>query len=320
MDKQQVIDLWKTSFNDSDEFIDLYFTQVYKPENTLVAEKDGRVVAALQMLPYTMTFWGNEIPVAYIAGACTAPQEQNKGLMRELLESAFAEMERRDIPLTVLVPAADWLFDYYRRSGYTEAFDQSARMYTYTGTAIQLPEVIVTPARILELKDYYPYFDKKMKERNCCLQHTFDDFNTIFQDLQLSNGQLLVALDIQRQPVGMAFVLPPYEDHTLIPGEKAIVRELLADTEEIKALLLQEAAIQNNANQVLYYRPPVAGDSHRKGMARIINRNRLTDLFIAANPCNGFTRGELEMMDDTSLLHLLVNYPDRTGYMSLFFE
>ncbi|MCD8194146.1 MAG: GNAT family N-acetyltransferase [Tannerellaceae bacterium] len=320
MDKQQVIDLWKTSFNDPDEFIDLYFTQVYKPENTLVVEEDGRVTAALQMLPYTMTFWGNEIPVAYIAGACTAPEARNKGLMRELLAVAFAEMERRAIPLTVLIPADDWLFDYYRRAGYTEAFDQSARMYTYTGTVVQLPEIVVTQARILELKDYYPYFQKKMKERNCCLQHTFDDFSTIFQDLQLSNGQLLVALDPQRQPVGMAFVLPPYEDHTLIPGEKAIVRELLADTEEIKSLLLQEAAIQNSVNQVLYYTPPVTGDSQRKGMARIIDRNRLIDLFISSNPENGFTRGELEMMDDTSLLHLLLDYPNRTGHMSLFFE
>ncbi len=320
MDKQQVIDLWKASFNDPDEFINLYFTQVYKPENTLVTEKDGRVVAALQMLPYTMTFWGNEIPVAYIAGACTAPEERNKGLMGQLLAEAFAEMERRNIPLTVLIPADNWLFDYYRRTGYTEAFDQSARMYTYNGTVVQLPKIVVTQARILELKDYYPYFQKKMKERNCCLQHTFDDFNTIFQDFQLSNGQLLVALDPQRQPVGMAFVLPPYEDHTLVPGEKAIVRELLADTEEIKALLLQEAAIQNNTSQILYYTPPVTGDSQRKGMARMIDRKRLTELFISSNPDNGFTRGELEMMDDTSLLHLLVDYPNRAGYMSLFFE
>lgn len=55
MNKQQIIDLWRLSFNDTEEFIRLYFDRVYKEENTLVIEKDGQVVSALQMLPYTMT-------------------------------------------------------------------------------------------------------------------------------------------------------------------------------------------------------------------------------------------------------------------------
>ena len=42
MNKQQIIDLWRLSFNDSEEFIRLYFDRVYKEENTLVIEKNGQ--------------------------------------------------------------------------------------------------------------------------------------------------------------------------------------------------------------------------------------------------------------------------------------
>ena len=31
--KSQLIDLWRTSFNDSEEFIKLFFDRVYKKEN-----------------------------------------------------------------------------------------------------------------------------------------------------------------------------------------------------------------------------------------------------------------------------------------------
>ena len=119
MNKQQIIDLWRLSFNDTEEFIRLYFDRVYKEENTLVIEKDGQVVSALQMLPYTMTYYGTEISVAYISGACTLPSMRGKGLMKQLMQKAFDEMKYRSVAVAALIPADPWLFDYYRELGYT---------------------------------------------------------------------------------------------------------------------------------------------------------------------------------------------------------
>ena len=42
--KSQLIDLWRTSFNDSEEFIKLFFDRVYKKENALFIEKNGKIV------------------------------------------------------------------------------------------------------------------------------------------------------------------------------------------------------------------------------------------------------------------------------------
>ena len=59
--KQQIVNLWRTCFGDSEAFISLYFDRVYKDENAMTIEKDGKIVSALQIVPYTMTYLGTEI-------------------------------------------------------------------------------------------------------------------------------------------------------------------------------------------------------------------------------------------------------------------
>ena len=53
--KQQIVNLWRTCFGDSEAFISLYFDRVYKDENAMTIEKDGKIVSALQIVPHTMT-------------------------------------------------------------------------------------------------------------------------------------------------------------------------------------------------------------------------------------------------------------------------
>ena len=64
--KPQLIDLWRTSFDDSEEFIKLFFDRVYKKENALFIKKDGKIVSALQMLPYHDLLWDGDIRKLYI--------------------------------------------------------------------------------------------------------------------------------------------------------------------------------------------------------------------------------------------------------------
>ena len=64
--KQQIVNLWRTCFGDSEAFISLYFDRVYKDENAMTIEKDGKIVSALQIVPYTMTYLGTEIGRAHV--------------------------------------------------------------------------------------------------------------------------------------------------------------------------------------------------------------------------------------------------------------
>ena len=81
------MDLWRLCFEDTEEFIRFYFSKKYKEENTLVYwDKQGDVIAALQMPLYPITFAGTLVQAGYISGACTHP------LAREIVAGGF----RRD--------------------------------------------------------------------------------------------------------------------------------------------------------------------------------------------------------------------------------
>ncbi len=186
--KQQIVNLWRTCFGDSEAFISLYFDRVYKDENAMTIEKDGKIVSALQIVPHTMTYLGTEISVGYISGACTTPEERGQGLMRQLLQETFEEMERREIAISALIPADPWLFDYYREQGYTEAFDYSVETYIRPNTPVQLPKITVIQPEVPTTDELFAYFNRKLRERPSCILHSQDDFITILRDLQLDNG------------------------------------------------------------------------------------------------------------------------------------
>lgn len=310
--KPQLIDLWRSSFNDSEAFIHLFFDRVYQPENALYIEQDGRIVSALHILPYTMTFYGKEINVGYIYAACTHPAERGKGLMRQLLRQAFAVMQSRKIALTTIIPAEPWLFDYYRTLGYTEAFDYSEQLYVRPQDPIEIPGLIVVPPEVPTLENLYRFFDRKQRERACYVLHTYEDFITILRDLQASGGQMLTALDLNERPVGMILFYPD--------GKQLHVRELFYEDERIRQLLLQEATTQYNVRKALCRIPADGMDSHRLGMACILDRNRLIHLWSSTHAYTPLNTEQLKAMSPSALTQLLLGYPSQEAYMSLMLE
>lgn len=282
--KQQVTELWRTCFKDTDEFIRFYFECKYRDENTLVYEEGGRVVSALQMLPYPMTYMGTEILTSYISGAGTLPSVRSKGLMRQLLAGAFAEMKRRGVGFSTLIPQEPWLVDYYQKSGYTLSFD-----YTLENDCFSLG----TPAGECNIKCFeygkeetgcpFAYFDRMMRRRPCCIQHTRADFDSIVQDLYMSGGCLLVACDKEGRIEGLAFTLP---------GEnKVTVSELLFTSEAVRQALLATTASTWEIACVECKVPACGEKRISRGMARVIDVDGMLSLYAAGYPHKCFTIG-----------------------------
>lgn len=165
--------MWKICFEDTDAFIDLFFSQKYRHENTLVYFEQGEAVASLQMLPYTITFCGREIPFAYLAGLCTLPEHRKKGYMAHLIYEAHRVLKEREIPLAILVPAEDWLFGFYERFDYERVFDKSE-------------EPIYSLDKLLketsDIEAAYSFFDSLYRNKDFCVQKTFEDFKTIVEE------------------------------------------------------------------------------------------------------------------------------------------
>ena len=272
--KDEVKALWKLCFNDSDEFTDLYFKMRYKDEVNRVVHEDGKIISALQMIPYPMTFCGEVIPTSYISGACTHPDYREHGAMRRLLRETHRCMYEDGVLLASLIPAEEWLFGYYAKSGYAPAFGYAVEQVQMDGlhpSSGCRVEVCESPGA-----EHYYYFDSRMRGRRSCIQHPKEDFLVIMADLRLGNGKLLIAREADKI-VGMAF--------TVMDGGTLYIKELLADTDEVRDTLFYEAAHIYKVWRMDCFIPSSA-DTLFLGMARVIRAEELLKIFARKYPAS----------------------------------
>lgn len=174
----EVRSMWKICFEDTDEYMNLYFSRQYKDENTLIYWVENKAVASLQMLPYSIRLYGEVIPFYYLAGLCTLPEYRGKGYMGQLIKESFAVMKERNIPLSILVPAEEWLFGYYKKYGFETTFEESSEdigfktfLDKHTG----------------DTEEIYKAFDKEYQQRDFCVLKSKYDFETIVKEYILDN-------------------------------------------------------------------------------------------------------------------------------------
>lgn len=274
MAKEKVKALWRLCFDDTEEFIDMYFRLRYCNETNISIQYGDEMISALQMLPYPMTFNGQLIPTSYISGACTHPDYRGKGVMRELLSLAFAQMVRNSIPLSTLIPAEPWLFDYYARMGYAPVFHYSEEKLSDRN--IKPSTDIIVKKQTGDNESVYHYFNRKMSERPCCIQHTPTDFNVILADLGMSDGTLYIA-SREKEIAGVAFAYP--NENGLM------INELLTENKEIENALLYQIQDESRCNNITLITPPM--HSHKQltlGMARIIDAKAILQLYATLYP------------------------------------
>ena len=78
--KDEVRNIWQISFpDDSDDFINFYFSKKYKNENTLVYLDNNKAVACFQMLAYDFTFSdiGFHLPTFQCRYSTLLPKQRN---------------------------------------------------------------------------------------------------------------------------------------------------------------------------------------------------------------------------------------------------
>ena len=168
--KAAVRRLWEQCFNDTPEFIDLYFRTRYRDELNETIVCNDRAVSALQIIPYEMT-------------SCRL----------------YADGYR----VSTLIPAEPWLFGCYATSGYAPVFT-----YAWSQHAITPVESRLSVNEYRENhQGVYAYFCRKTAERPCGVLHSEADFRIVTEDLYLSEGYLLVARRDEKV-VGLAFCVP----------------------------------------------------------------------------------------------------------------
>lgn len=115
-------EIWKLCFGDSDEYIDFYFANRYKEDETLLLQ-DGEIAAMLTMLPIrVVTSTGRSLKSAMLYAIATHPQYQHRGYATRMIEFVRRYLKKRGDYFSVLVPSGRQLFEFYRHQGYQDGF------------------------------------------------------------------------------------------------------------------------------------------------------------------------------------------------------
>ena len=95
--KEKVKALWKLCFDDSDQFIDMYFRLRYKSEINVVIESGNEVISALQMLPYPMSFCGKQVATSYIRRLHSSGLSEQRSNASAFITSFCPNATERDL-------------------------------------------------------------------------------------------------------------------------------------------------------------------------------------------------------------------------------
>ena len=114
-------EIWKLCFGDSYHYIDFYFDNMYKEDETLLLFEDESIASMLTMLPVKIiTVDQRSFDSAMLYAVATHPNYQNRGFSSQLIDFAHQYLRNKGIVFTVLVPSGKRLFNFYRKQGYED--------------------------------------------------------------------------------------------------------------------------------------------------------------------------------------------------------
>lgn len=181
--------LWKEVFHDADPFLDLYFSRRFTPENTYTIQEDGYLMSAMQSLSYRVLYRGRELRAGYVSGLATRADLRGRGLGTSLLSSVHRDLYCRGRHLSLLIPATERLFDYYKRLGYVVCSYRNVKELDACG-AMSDGVRFVTAKRMTQRQ--IVFFNLWQKQRSSVVLHGRSDLKDIVSVAAMSGGGVVV--------------------------------------------------------------------------------------------------------------------------------
>ena len=275
--KQQTRALWKECFHDSEEFMDIYFEEKYTDQQNITVREDGKVIGAMQVIPYPMTFHRLMIFTGYVSGLCVSPEHRKRGVASQLLRQAHRELYRQGAALSFVIPADEGLRHFYEKpehgaywtATYRKEVEMEDKGEDDPHVEIQQPDE--WPMELYVFFRRYSGFD-------FMLHHSENDFFAALDDCDNDNGYVLVARR-KRRIVGLCLAVPEADG-------RVFMRSLLVTHQEVKDLFVRQLKQLAGVDHI-YARVPSPGAVNGAtpfAMARVINVKHFLSAVVKAYP------------------------------------
>lgn len=281
--KADILKIWQECFPaDSTEWKKMFFDAAYCDDDALTLQDpaDNLTVCSLLLLPYTMTFHGEKVGLAYVYGAGTLRKYRARGFMSRLMRMAVTEAAERGDTFITLIPASDSLRQYYGRFGFATVGYSRPERYT---SAHRFPFKGNYEEATDDALRLYPDFERLSSRRGCAVQQSRTQFLTVMDDARLSDSPFAAVADpVTGRVVAMAWGRREVES--------AVVRvtELLAEDDDSANAALAMMRRQCPKSPLTLMTHPcddaIGGNLDPGAMVRVVNVGNALSIIAAANP------------------------------------
>ena len=214
--KQQVKDLWNYCFYDADPYLSWYYDNVFKPENTVAAIENDRVLSAMQLLDFDVVIRGKTYPCSYIAGVSTLPEFRGKGLAAKVMEETEKLAKSRGKAFTLLTPAID---GFYEKFGYTSCYERLEYSYCPSDFKPEKSRCTAKKAGRADADAMMAVYDQFTACMDGYVKRTAKDFADIVEQYSLESGGVYLFYNEDDEPV--AYIAYDLSDRTIFAEEIA---------------------------------------------------------------------------------------------------
>lgn len=234
-------DLWKQCFQDSDDYLDLYFKKRYSPENVRILECEGEGIGMIHLLPCTAP---NGQKALYWYAVGIHPNYQNQGYFRYFVTKLLQETQKSGfqnwcVPIPCLINA-------YQKYGFSNSI---------FCRDLDSNDLDAIPCQVT-VRKISPDVFYKYQSKVACFSWEYEAVQYAFWENEFCNGkQYLITIENQTIPI---FAIQK-EDYFLIEG----VGLDEAASKKCKNALLKEL----NTNRLIFRIPVKKGTDGSKIIA-----------------------------------------------------
>lgn len=207
---EKIKSLWKETFGDSHEYIDLIFRNYFDASIVLYVEKDGMVVSSLLTIPYNFkTETGKILKGLYLCGLATNRGYRRRGLMSGLIEEANRKAQNEGYDFTFLIPAGELVRPYYKARGYYDSFFKIKERYVKNHRFVREENLEVRTFDCIETGMTLDFLQKygdmpSSRPGSLRLQHSEKDWRVVIEESQVSHDNIYCAYK-EGELVGVIF-------------------------------------------------------------------------------------------------------------------
>ena len=188
-DLENIKDIWNYCFGDEEGFVNYYFDNKYKPENTILIEENDELISSLQLNQYKINLNNKIYDTSYVVGVSTYPNARGKGYMKDMMDFALNELYKKDQLVSLLMP-----IDYrlYKKYGYEHCYDQIE--YKLNIEELKQFKIVgdfekITNNHINYMMDIYNEF---LLNTNGYVVRDKNYYENLFKEIKCENGHMYI--------------------------------------------------------------------------------------------------------------------------------